>query len=179
MTSLRERLSGLGPRERALLVVGGIIGLLVVVYFLVARSGGGPEPVVARTQTPRPSTRASASPTPSPSGAPEVFASFGGKDPFKPLVGPPVPGGSPAPAPGATPGPSGGPSSGQRVELLDIFTESGTRFATVSVDDREFKVKAGDTFAGSYRVLSLTSDCGNFVFGDERFTLCIGQEVLK
>lgn len=177
MTSVRERVSSIPPRQRALLVILGILVLLVVVYLLVVRGGGGPEGVTLRAPTTSPRPRSTASPTPSPSGAPEVFEVFEGKDPFEPLVG--APGPTAPPSPGATPPPTGGPSTGQRVELLDIFTESGVRFALVEVDSQEYKVKAGDTFAGSFRVLSLTARCGNFVFGDERFTLCIGQEVLK
>ena len=37
----------------------------------------------------------------------------------------------------------------------------------------------GEEFAGSYKVVSLEGNCGSFLFGDERFRLCKGEEVLK
>ena len=37
----------------------------------------------------------------------------------------------------------------------------------------------GEVFAGSYKVVSLAGTCGSFLFGDERFRLCKGEEVLK
>jgi hypothetical protein len=171
----------MGPRERLLAMIGAVVLLLAGVYFLFLRDGGGgPEPFSGGpTPRPRVTGTATATPTASPTGAPESFDGFGGRDPFLPLVGsePPPANGSPGPEP--SPGATGGPRDGQRVELIDIFTQGGTRYASVEVDGKAYTVRSGDTFAGNYKVLSLTSKCGTFSFGDERFTLCIGQEVLK
>ena len=179
----------LQPRERALIIIVGLIALLAIVYLLFL-SGGGEEEIEGFPTTPtRPTTtaRPTVVPTASPTAVPESFEVFEGKDPFRPLVTAPVgDGGTPAPgepAPGGTPGSSGGSSGGatdgQRVTLVDISGSGGSRTATVEVDSTEYTVQEGDTFAGSYRVKDLTSDCGTFVFGDESFTLCVGQEVLK
>jgi hypothetical protein len=169
----------LQPRERALIIIVGAIALLAVVYLLLFSGGGGePESFPTFRPTSRPTT--SATPTPTPA-VPETDEVFEGKDPFRPLV---VSGGiGPTPAPGGSPG-TGGPSSGgasgsQRVTLVEITGSGSNRTATVEVDSTEYTVKEGDTFAGSYRVKDLTSTCGTFVFGDETFTLCVGQEVLK
>ena len=179
MSALSERWEKFAPRERLILIIFGLIAVLALIYFLFLSGGGGkPEGF-----TPKPGTTVkSATPTASPKAVPQTFEVFEGKDPFQPLIVPssapsPQPSGSPTASP--TPGPDGGPNGSQRVSLLDISTRNGTRFATVEVDGKDYDVKKGDTFAGSYRVLDLTASCGTFVFGDERFTLCVGQEVIK
>jgi hypothetical protein len=174
----------LQPRERALIIIVGIIATLALVYILFLSGGdGGPE--AFPTFTPRPTTTSTArpivSPTPTPSTPPETFEVFEGKDPFRPLV---VAGGgggdgvAPGPQPTGSPS-SGGASGSQHVTLIAISGSGADRTATVEVNSTQYDVKEGDTFAGSYRVKNLTSDCGTFVFGDETFTLCTGQEVLK
>jgi hypothetical protein len=65
------------------------------------------------------------------------------------------------------------------VTLLDVRKVGGKLVATVEVDGKDYNVSAGQTFATNFRVISLSSSCGTFVFGDERFSLCIGQEVRK
>jgi hypothetical protein len=65
------------------------------------------------------------------------------------------------------------------IRLLDVFTQDGERMAVIEVDDEEFTVVEGDTVNGNLQVLDLTKRCGTFLFGDERFTLCLGQEVRK
>ncbi|MER3452514.1 MAG: hypothetical protein C4344_02170, partial [Acidimicrobiia bacterium] len=67
-----------------------------------------------------------------------------------------------------------------RVALLEIFEDAGVRVANVRVDDTVYeRLKPGDVFAGSYKVVSLERTCGTFLFGDDRFRLCVGEEVLK
>jgi hypothetical protein len=168
----------LQPRERALIIIVGIIAALAVVYLLFL-SGGDGEPEAFPTFTPRPTSTAGprVSPTPAPTAPPETFEVFEGKDPFRPLV--PAGGVSPVPQPSGSPGSSGGASGSQHVTLIGISGTGGNRTATVEVNSTAYDVKEGDTFAGSYRVKDLTADCGTFVFGDETFTLCTGQEVLK
>jgi hypothetical protein len=171
-----NRWQRLQPRERALIIIVGAIALLAIVYLLFLSGGGGSEPEAFPTSTPSIISTASASPTPT--APPETFEVFEGKDPFRALV---AAGGGIQPTPGGTssPGPSGGTSASQRVTLVDISGSGSNRTATVEVDSTEYKVQEGDTFAGSYRVKDLSATCGTFVFGDETFTLCVGQEVLK
>lgn len=73
------------------------------------------------------------------------------------------------------------PRRSDRVTLLDVFVESGKTVANVKVNDTVYKVAAGDTFATSYKVLSLSQadDCGRFTFGDDAFRLCRGEQALK
>lgn len=183
MNPIAQRWVALKGRERAVIIVLCAIALLGIVYAIFVRGGGGPEPFSRPTPT-LPRRAASPAPSPARSPVPETFDVFEGKDPFRPLIAEPAPvsptpRGTPAPTGSPTPGPDGGPSTGQRVSLLDIFIQGSTRYATVEVDGETFTVKEGDRFAGNFRVLDLTAKCGTFVFGDERFTLCIGQEVIK
>jgi hypothetical protein len=68
------------------------------------------------------------------------------------------------------------------VSLLEVFTNAAGRLvASVRVNDTTYQVGPGDTFATSYRVLDLNRDtrCGQFLFGDDRFGLCEGEQVQK
>lgn len=89
-----------------------------------------------------------------------------------------------APAPvqaGATGGQATAPVQSTRVALLDVFTEGDRVVANVRVNDTVSKVAAGDTFASNFKVVSLdaTERCGRFLFGDDQFRLCRGEELLK
>jgi len=179
MSRLPARLRNMGPRERALAIILGVIALLAVLFVLLS-GGGGETPTITPN---RPRT----SPTPSEAATspPETGQAFEGKDPFQPLVVPaPAATGSQAPAPqptGSETGVTGGSttSSAKTVTLIDIRKQSGVLKATVDVDGKDYTVAEGETFAGNFKLISLNSSCGTFVFGDERFSLCVGQEVQK
>ena len=185
----------MGPRERALAIVLGIIVLLVVVFLLLSGGGGTIEGVTSPPVTVR-----SPSPSATASTLPETGQTFEGKDPFQPLVVSAPAGstggttgsstggttggstGSPAPQPtgsitGVNGGNSGTPST--TVTLIDIRKVNGKLVATVDVNGKDYTAGVGQTFAQNFRVVSLTSSCGTFVFGDERFSLCKGQEINK
>jgi hypothetical protein len=52
--------------------------------------------------------------------------------------------------------------------------------ADVRVNDTVYtRLAPGATFATNFKVVSLQGQCGTFLFGDERFQLCKGEEVLK
>jgi hypothetical protein len=74
------------------------------------------------------------------------------------------------------------PRQQDRVGLLEVYpNQSGGPVASVRVNDATYQVARGDRFAGSYQVISLdlSSRCGDFLFGDDRFRLCEGDEVRK
>jgi hypothetical protein len=170
---------------RLVVIIGGVVALLLIAFLVLSGGGGTPESLGPTATPSRPIVRPSASPSPSLGEIPlpETDQSFEGKDPFQPLVtaggggGTPAPGVSPTPT--STANPTGGGQQAHHVTLEDIFTQNGTRFATVKVDDKEYTVREGETFDDNFKVLSLGKSCGTFVFGDETFTLCVGQEVLK
>jgi hypothetical protein len=164
----------LAKREKTMLMALGVIAIAALGFMFLA--GGSDEPITVDdgTQPPRP-----ASESPRPERPPITDGGFEGRDPFEPLVT--ADAGAQPPGDTGRPGGdgNGGAQEGQRVQLLDIYVSEGTRFATVDVNGREYTVTEGETFAGNFRLLSLRRRCGTFVFGDERFTLCIGQEVQK
>jgi len=117
------------------------------------------------------------------------------RDPFAPLTSePPVtsstlPGQTTTTLPGQTtttlPGQSttttteGFQPEGTRVALLEIREEGGVDKAVVTVDGVTHVVGVGETFAGSFKVVSLSESSGVFLYGDSAFTLSVGQAILK
>lgn len=181
-----ERVRKLGARERAMIVVLIIVAVIALLFMVLM--GGGDDGTETPRAVPRPTFTPSASPEPTEDDLPpETSDDLGGRDPFQPLVSAEdvsEPGVTPTSTPTGTIGGrdtdgDGAPEEPRRVGLLDVFSEDGERMATVDVDGDQYTVREGETFADSFRLLDLTRDCGTFVFGDERFTLCIGQEVNK
>ena len=69
---------------------------------------------------------------------------------------------------------------GTRVSLISVTTlTDGSRQAVVRVEGTDYTVGVGETFAGSYQVVTLTDTGGTFLFGDNPFTLAVGEEILK
>ena len=73
------------------------------------------------------------------------------------------------------------PQAGQRVLLQDVFASGGRTVANVKVNSTVYTVGVGDAFATNYKVVSLSQStkCGTFLFGDNQFRLCQGEEVIK
>ena len=65
------------------------------------------------------------------------------------------------------------------VVVFVAMTDTGGDVAVVRVSGTDYTVGVGDTFAGSYQVVSLTDTGGTFLFGDSPFTLAVGEEILK
>jgi hypothetical protein len=68
---------------------------------------------------------------------------------------------------------------GHRVKLVDVFTENGEKRAQVRVDGTVYTVSPGERFAENFEFVSASGQCATFLFGDDQFTLCEGQEILK
>lgn len=102
------------------------------------------------------------------------------RDPFRPLIteDSPVAG---QPGVGGTGGTSDGGfnPAGTVVTLEEIRDVSGIMRATVVVNGVSYDVGVGETFASSYKVISLEATKGVFMFGDSAFELAVGQEILK
>ena len=89
---------------------------------------------------------------------------------------------APAPSNGSPASTATEPSSGQRVALLEVFVDTeGVTVASVRVNDTVYEVAEGAAFATSYQVvtLSVADGCGQLLYGDDRFRLCEGEELLK
>lgn len=68
---------------------------------------------------------------------------------------------------------------GREVVLIDVFEENGQERVVVEVDGTAYEVGEGDEFAENFRVLSIDPPCATFLHGDDAFTLCEGERVLK
>lgn len=93
--------------------------------------------------------------------------------PVPPVAGAP----SPAPAP-TTPAPAPAPRAARQFTLVEIYTDgTGLVAATIKIDTTSYAVAVGQDFAGYYRALALDriSQCGVFLYGDRRFSLCQGE----
>jgi hypothetical protein len=88
-----------------------------------------------------------------------------------------------AAAPGKTTGAgsvaSPGPGAGTAVQLLSVSSAGGAPTASVQVGSTVYTVTPGQSFATSYKLVSLSGSCGKFLFGDSPFSLCTGEQVLK
>ena len=113
------------------------------------------------------------------------------RDPFAPLTSEPplttstlpgqttVPGQTTSTEPGATTTTEGFDPEGTRVVLHEIRPEGGVDKAVLTVDGVTYVVGVGETFAESFKVVSLSDDSGVFLYGDSAFTLTVGQAILK
>ena len=122
---------------------------------------------------------------PSENGPIETFEIFAPKDPFEPLV---------MAANGGTNGSSGsgtkeragldrtegdGHVGGHSVKLLDAYADGGRNLADVSVDGTVHKVTEGERFADNFELVSVQGRCVTMLFGDDQFTVCEGEQILK
>jgi len=199
---------GLSPSQQRLAVIaaGGVVVLLLIFLLVIPSLSGGGGGTSAQPPLVRPSvtttTLGSPASSPLPSGS---FEQFQGKNPFTPLANPASPtGGGTSPttpagggatagggtgaggatgttvAPGASGGAATAPRPSERVALINVYTKNGKTVADVRVNDTVYTAIApGQTFATNFQLVSLQGQCGTFLFGDERFQLCKGEEVLK
>jgi len=80
---------------------------------------------------------------------------------------------------GSTTTTNGDAPDGIRVKLLEVRDTTTGRLAIVEVDGETYAVRVGETFATSFKVVSLTANGGVFTYGDSAFTLAVGQSILK
>lgn len=178
----------LSPRDRrAVMILLPVLVVAVAGYILLsgqkdAATSGLPP---GSSLGPQVSASPSVEPSPAPSPSPTEMLVFTGRDPFEnpfsdaspvasssPLpITSPTPSVSPAGSPPPTPtGGSSTTSGGHTVVLVDIFS-SGTK-AQVEVDGTVYTVGEGETFASTFKLVSISGTCASFLNGDSSFTLC-------
>ena len=203
-TQVRELMAD--PRRRQLAIVGALfLVLLALVWFFLLRGGGepaeAPAPVPAAEDPVEPQTpAASRDPAKGGGGAVETFEVFASRDPFEPLVSAQaaastaagdsgggdtatfIGGGSGSdPSDGSVGSASDGSGSvgGHRVRVIDVYQARQGTTAQVEVDGTVYRAQEGETFAGSFRLVEASGRCATLLFGDDQFTLCEGEEILK
>jgi hypothetical protein len=191
-------------RMTIILVIGGVLVAMLAAFNLLGGGGGDDSSTTSDTvppaaTTPSPGageggTPAAAPATPAPA-APTLpnqeFDVFATRNPFEPAIQivsetTPVeeptttpPAGGTAPAPTEPPAGSPEPSAGTTVALIDVFDQNGVTMARIQVGSTEYTVAAGQTFAVSYKVVSLSGTCGQFLYGDSPFSLCENEQITK
>ena len=111
-------------------------------------------------------------------GAVETSELFAPKYPFDPLIS------TSEGAGGRVAGVSSKASRGQagggerKVALVAATARHGGS-AEVRVDGTSYTVARGETFADHFKLLAASGDCVAMLFGDQEFTLCEGEEILK
>jgi hypothetical protein len=66
--------------------------------------------------------------------------------------------------------------SGLKVEVV---REANSAAIRIDIDGAEYRPTEGDTFAHSFKLLSFEQECAVMLYGDEQFTLCVGEEIIK
>ena len=188
-TSQRGLKTEFEGRQVALLSLAFVV-LLAVIWFLFLKGGGdGPEAPpaaapLAATQSQERSEDAAEVQVPT-RGPVETFEVFAPKDPFKPLTPEAGAEGDGAGAGGNDDAGTGGDGSANRnvaghsVKLVDVFDDDGELRAQVQVDSTVYTVSEDEVFADNFQVLSISGECASMLFGDDQFTLCEGEEILK
>jgi len=100
-------------------------------------------------------------------GTVETFEVFASRDPFAPLVGD---------KDGETAGPVD--EDANSVRLVDAAAD-GVAGAQVDVNGTVHTIAEGETFAENFKLLSVSGDCASILYGDDQFTICEGEEILK
>ena len=184
------------------MIGGGVLGFLLVAFFLFNNlSGGGDDGAIPTlppiTTAPGGGGGDSGTPTVSPSNGISPQPVFTGRDPFSippALATTIIPSGSgsstvppsgsvtsspsqsgsstPTTTPPSTPGGNSSLVLGGKTVVLLDTFKGGTR-AQFEVDGTVYNVGIGDTFGGgSFELQSINGDCATFLYGDEPFTLC-------
>lgn len=191
-----------GGDRRKMVLVAGLGALIVAVlgYFVVmpAFSGDGTD-TTSFTIVKKPQAKAKPAAKPAAKKkAPVQPAQYNDlaarANPFRPLWTPPkettATVAAPAVAPATTdvpPATTGGTTTTpgtsttdpQRVLLMSVFTKDGVSYAQTKVGEIVYLPRVGSQFATSFKLLAVTAKTATYLFGDEQFTLSVGQEAMK
>jgi hypothetical protein len=200
-----EQRRGIGGLQVALILLGVIL-LILVLWWLFLR-GGEDEVTTTAPPAPAPATTPAPAVTDDKEDGEkrplETFEVFAPKDPFDPLItedeggttdgdttgdgtttdtgtGTDGDGDGVVDDGGTTDGDGDGDGAadvrGHTVELVATL-DGGS--AQVQVDSTVYRVSEGEQFAQNFELVSVSGDCATLLYGDDQFTLCEGEEILK
>ena len=209
MSTVEQQFAANPRRRQLAIVGGLAVLLLVAVWFFLLRGDGdestpavSPAPAAAAPATPEPEGSAPEEKRSKGAGAVETFEVFASRDPFEPLVGETsgttssgstggdststfIGGdgstGSGGTGGGSTSGSGDGSSTvgGHRVRVVDVYRAKHGPTAQVEVDSTVYTASEGERFADNFELVSASGQCATMLFGDDQFTLCEGEEILK
>jgi hypothetical protein len=174
----------LSPSDRRSLIILGVVAVVALGGYFALNHGSHNAPS-SPSALPGGVGVSPPAPTPEPSSSPSARPSprlvFTGRDPFAVLVKASA---TPSPSPTASPTTSPGQGSnlstiivgGHTVTLVDIKDVGGTKKAVVRVDSDVFTVASGETFGGNFKLVSIEGSTGNFLYGDQGFTLTLNTQ---
>jgi hypothetical protein len=158
------------------------LGAGVIVFWLTA--GGEDRPPTSESST----TQSGASEQPPTAieqpadnvagGAVETSELFAPKDPFDSLISTSSAAGGRA-AGASSKASKGGTGVGEHKVLLVAASSRRGGGAEVQVNGVAYTVSRGETFAENFKLLAASGECVAMLFGDQEFTLCEGDEILK
>ena len=182
-------------RQQRLVIAAALCALvLAVVYLLFLRGGDAPQdsdPSVssAATQTQETTESFEAAPETGERAPVETYQVFASRDPFEPVVEngskgegvdpAEVMGDNPIVQPDDQPRANSNEFEGHAVTLVDVFSQEGKKMAQVEIDAGGYDVAVGQVFAENFQLVSTSGDCATLLYGDDQFTLCEGEEILK
>ncbi|MBE0447546.1 MAG: hypothetical protein IBX64_05520, partial [Actinobacteria bacterium] len=110
----------------------------------------------------------------------------GYKDPFKPFIASSINNGTTSGSTGSSTDSNNQNSSGNTsyvhgsLSLVRIVNQNGQRYATVSYQGQEYTVREGEQIAGSpFKVTDIGDGSISLLYGDDRLTLQLGDEITK
>jgi hypothetical protein len=177
-----------GETNRRKLLLGGgavVLALLVAGYFLFLRGGTSEDTTAFVPQHRAPAVAAKATAkAPAKQAVPQTFNGSVGRDPFKPLVTvTPAPVVDPAAATTAgsttTPSTTSSAPASTPVSLQNVYKQGSKSFAQTMINGTVYKPTVGQTFAGTFQLLSVSGKTATYVQGDEQFSLSVGQVVVR
>ena len=69
--------------------------------------------------------------------------------------------------------------SGHTVRLIDVYRQNGRTRAQIQVDGTVYTVDVGERFAENFELVDISGQCASILYGDDQFSICEGEEILK
>ena len=66
-----------------------------------------------------------------------------------------------------------------QLRMVRVYQANGVWFTELTLDGRVYRPAVGETFAESFQLVSTQDSCGSYLFGDERFDLCVGEITVR
>ncbi len=65
------------------------------------------------------------------------------------------------------------------MRVVDVYRAKQGPTSQVEVDSTVYTASEGERFADNFELVNASGQCATMLFGDDQFTLCEGEEILK